>query len=129
MRPSAESQDFKKMEQLNSENYAQWTMDMEALLQSKGVIDFVITNYAEEVRLSNRTAEKKRELLVGDVQALGLIKMNCTPTYQRMIKSSMSSKEAWGSGSKAGRGDSFKGAKTAMFHDDEEVDKIHGPRL
>jgi hypothetical protein len=70
-------------------------MDMEALLQSKGVIDFVMTNYAEEVRMSNRTAEKKRELLVGDVQALGLIKMNCTPTYQRMIKTSMSSKEAW----------------------------------
>lgn len=91
MSPKSES----GIDPLRSGNYNMWKIEMESLLQSKGLYKFV-TDRAEKLKvLYQDNPEKTEELCENDERALGLLKRNIDPSYIDIVVECSTALEVW----------------------------------
>ena len=92
--PTNSSNDY-QVTVLDGTNYATWSVQMQAFLQSKGLSKFIKNNLEDLKARPNLTATKKMDLEDDDEKTLGHIKCNMNQSYWDIVAEATTAFDAW----------------------------------
>ena len=93
--PTIAESDSTAVVMLDGTNYAEWKLNMESFLQSKGLARCLKSDFKKLLKNPELKLESKLDLQDKDERALGHIKMKCGPSFKELLLPAKSAREAW----------------------------------